>query len=99
VYQHRSQHALADQNRTVFVSRQERNKLSRKSKVEHYKYLLVGGGMTADAAVRGVRELDSNGPIGLICAEAAGPYDRPPLSKGLWKGKDLESIWRKKLSA
>ena len=63
--------------------------------MEHYKYLVVGGGMTADAAVRGVRDLDSNGPIGLICAEAAGPYDRPPLSKGLWKGKDLESIWRK----
>ena len=23
------------------------------------------------------------------------PSDRPPLSKGLWKGKPLESIWRK----
>jgi 3-phenylpropionate/trans-cinnamate dioxygenase ferredoxin reductase component len=91
----KTERALADQNGTAFVSRQERSKLSRKSKMEHYKYLVVGGGMTADAAVRGVRELDSNGPIGLICAEAAGPYDRPPLSKGLWKGKDLESIWRK----
>ncbi len=63
--------------------------------MEYYKYLIVGGGMTADAAVRGIRELDSDGSIGLICAEAAGPYDRPPLSKGLWKGKELESIWRK----
>jgi 3-phenylpropionate/trans-cinnamate dioxygenase ferredoxin reductase subunit len=61
----------------------------------HYRYLIVGGGMTADSAVRGIRELDSGGSIGVISAETVGPYDRPPLSKGLWKGKDLESIWRK----
>ena len=63
--------------------------------MEHYKYLIVGGGMTADSAVRGIRELDSSGSIALISAETVGPYDRPPLSKALWKGKDLESIWRK----
>jgi len=59
-----------------------------------YKYLIVGGGMTADSAVSGIRELDSNGSIGLISAESEIPYDRPPLTKGLWKGKPLESIWR-----
>jgi 3-phenylpropionate/trans-cinnamate dioxygenase ferredoxin reductase component len=63
--------------------------------MEHYKYLIVGGGMTADAAVRGIRELDSAGLIGVISTESIGPYDRPPLSKGLWKGEDPESIWRK----
>lgn len=63
--------------------------------MENYKYLIIGGGMTADAAVRGIRELDSAGSVGLICAETVEPYDRPPLSKGLWKGKDQESIWRK----
>jgi 3-phenylpropionate/trans-cinnamate dioxygenase ferredoxin reductase component len=63
--------------------------------MEHYKYLIVGGGMTADSAVRGIRELDGAGSIGLISAETVGPYDRPPLSKALWKGKDLDSIWRK----
>jgi NADPH-dependent 2,4-dienoyl-CoA reductase/sulfur reductase-like enzyme len=63
--------------------------------VEHYKYLIVGGGMTADAAVRGIRELDSDGLIGVMCGETSEPYDRPPLSKGLWKGKQLESIRRK----
>jgi len=61
----------------------------------HYRYLIVGGGMTADSAVRGIRELDSHGSIGVISAEAVGPYDRPPLSKDLWKGKELENIWRK----
>jgi len=63
--------------------------------MEHYKYLIVGGGMTADSAARGIRELDSAGSIGLITAETVGPYNRPPLSKALWKGKDLDSIWRR----
>ncbi len=60
----------------------------------YYKYLIIGGGMAADAAVRGIREVDANGAIGLISAEPDPPYDRPPLSKGLWQGKPLEKIWR-----
>jgi 3-phenylpropionate/trans-cinnamate dioxygenase ferredoxin reductase component len=60
----------------------------------HYPYLIIGGGMTADAAVRGIRELDGDRPIGLIGDEADPPYARPPLSKALWKGKPLESVWR-----
>lgn len=60
----------------------------------HYKYLLVGGGMTADAATRGIREVDPSGTIGLIGDEPHSPYNRPPLSKGLWKGKPVEQIWR-----
>src|SRR5437660_5617837 len=60
-----------------------------------YTYLIVGGGMTADAAVQAIREADPAGSVGLIGAESHPPYDRPPLSKGLWKGKPLDSIWRK----
>ena len=60
----------------------------------HYKYLIVGGGMTADAAVNGIREADPEGSIGLISAEQNAPYNRPPLSKGLWKGDKPDSIWR-----
>src|SRR5262245_18953187 len=59
-----------------------------------YTYLIVGGGMTADAAVNGIREVDRSGSIGLVSADGYSPYDRPPLSKKLWKGKPLESIWR-----
>src|SRR5574341_823782 len=59
-----------------------------------YRYLIVGGGMTADAAVEGIREGDPSGTIGLITEEADPPYNRPPLSKGLWKGKPLDKIWR-----
>ena len=60
----------------------------------HYRYLIVGAGMTGDAAVRGIREVDSSGPIGVIGAEPHPPYNRPPLSKGLWKDQSLEQIWR-----
>jgi NADPH-dependent 2,4-dienoyl-CoA reductase/sulfur reductase-like enzyme len=59
-----------------------------------YKYLIIGGGMTADAAVDGIRQVDSEGTIGLISAEVKPPYNRPPLTKGLWQGKPYEKIWR-----
>jgi NADPH-dependent 2,4-dienoyl-CoA reductase/sulfur reductase-like enzyme len=61
----------------------------------HFKYLIIGAGMTADAAVQGIRELDPKGSIALIGNEPDPPYNRPPLSKKLWKGKPLDSIWRK----
>ena len=61
----------------------------------HYTYLIIGGGMTAAAAVKGIRQVDPNGSIGLISAESDPPYDRPPLTKALWKGDPLASIWRK----
>jgi 3-phenylpropionate/trans-cinnamate dioxygenase ferredoxin reductase subunit len=60
-----------------------------------YKYLIIGAGMTADAAVRGIRELDHDGEIGLLGDDPNPPYNRPSLSKGLWKGKSLDSIWRR----
>jgi NADPH-dependent 2,4-dienoyl-CoA reductase/sulfur reductase-like enzyme len=58
-----------------------------------YKYLLVGGGMTADAAARGIRAVDPHGTIGLFSLEPDPPYKRPPLSKGLWLGKPIEKVW------
>jgi 3-phenylpropionate/trans-cinnamate dioxygenase ferredoxin reductase subunit len=45
----------------------------------NYKYLILGGGMTADAAVRGIREIDRLGSIGVLSSEACAPYNRPPL--------------------
>ena len=59
-----------------------------------YAYLIVGGGMTADAAAHAIREVDPKGSIGLIGAEPHPPYNRPPLSKALWKGEPEASIWR-----
>lgn len=59
-----------------------------------YTYLIVGGGMTGDGACKGIREHDKEGSIGLFAEEAHEPYARPPLTKGLWKGKEESSIWR-----
>src|SRR6266699_2920084 len=51
--------------------------------------------MTADAAARAIREADAQGTIGIISADAHPPYNRPPLSKGLWKGDDpAKTVWR-----
>jgi NADPH-dependent 2,4-dienoyl-CoA reductase/sulfur reductase-like enzyme len=62
--------------------------------VEHrYDYLIIGGGMSADAATKGIRAEDANARIGIVADEAQPPYERPPLSKALWKGdKSPESI-------
>jgi 3-phenylpropionate/trans-cinnamate dioxygenase ferredoxin reductase subunit len=59
-----------------------------------FEYLIVGGGITADAAVRGIRLTDSAGSIGIITDENHPPYNRPPLSKSLWKGEPVDGIWR-----
>jgi 3-phenylpropionate/trans-cinnamate dioxygenase ferredoxin reductase subunit len=59
-----------------------------------YKYLILGGGMTGDSAVKGIREIDKEGSIGLISNEKYPPYNRPPLTKDLWKGGELDKIWR-----
>lgn len=58
------------------------------------RYLIVGGGLTADAACKGIRDVDSEGHITLVAAEAYPPYARPPLSKALWTGTEEGSIWR-----
>jgi len=63
--------------------------------MQHYKYLIIGGGLAADAATRGIRELDTEGSIGILSMEPDPPYMRPNLSKGLWKGRPIEKIWRK----
>jgi 3-phenylpropionate/trans-cinnamate dioxygenase ferredoxin reductase subunit len=60
------------------------------------KYLIVGGGMAADAAVHGIRACDPTGEIIMLSDDDHPPYDRPPLSKKLWTGKPLESIFRKR---
>lgn len=63
--------------------------------MRHHKYLIIGGGMTGDAAVQGIREVDPTGSIGILSAENDPPYNRPPLTKAVWKGEPLDTIWRK----
>ncbi len=66
--------------------------------MKNYKYIIIGGGLAADAAVAGIRELDSLGSIAMFTEELYPPYNRPYLSKQLWTGKTLEQVWRKPYS-
>src|SRR4051794_1915517 len=59
----------------------------------NYKYLIIGGGMAAGAAIKGIREIDPEGATGIIGAELDPPYKRPPLTKKLWQGKPLKIVW------
>ena len=45
-----------------------------------YRYLVVGGGMTGDAACKGIRSIDPDGAIALVGEEPDPPYARPPLA-------------------
>jgi 3-phenylpropionate/trans-cinnamate dioxygenase ferredoxin reductase subunit len=59
-----------------------------------YDYVIVGGGLAGASAVTGIRERDPTGSILLTGEETHLPYDRPPLSKKLWLGKQkLEDIF------
>jgi NAD(P)H-nitrite reductase large subunit len=49
----------------------------------HSTYLIIGAGMAADAAVRGIRDIDETGTITIVGNEFDPPYKRPLLSKGL----------------
>jgi NADPH-dependent 2,4-dienoyl-CoA reductase/sulfur reductase-like enzyme len=50
--------------------------------------------MAADSAAQAIREIDSEGTIGIISKENSEPYARPPLSKDLWKGEEeLDDIY------
>jgi 3-phenylpropionate/trans-cinnamate dioxygenase ferredoxin reductase subunit len=63
--------------------------------MDSYRYLIVGGGMAADAVCKGIRSVDEAGTIGIVGQEPHAPYKRPPLTKGLWTGDAEEKIWRK----
>ena len=55
--------------------------------MEHvHDYLIVGAGMAADAAAKAIHAADAAASIGMVGDEVSPPYQRPPLSKALWKG-------------
>jgi NADPH-dependent 2,4-dienoyl-CoA reductase/sulfur reductase-like enzyme len=51
-----------------------------------HDYLIIGGGMAAGAAAKAIAEVERGANIGIVGDEASPPYQRPPLSKALWKG-------------
>lgn len=60
---------------------------------EQVRYVLVGGGVAVAHAAVGIREIDPDGSMTIVCKENWYPYDRPPLSKGfLTKDLDPEDV-------
>ncbi|GAA4745827.1 NAD(P)/FAD-dependent oxidoreductase [Amnibacterium soli] len=49
-----------------------------------YEYVIVGAGMVADAAAKGIRELDPDSAVLVLGDDPDEPYTRPALSKLLW---------------
>lgn len=54
-----------------------------------YDFVIIGGGMVADAAAKGIREQGSTGSIAILSEEATAPFPRPALSKKLWTDPDF----------
>lgn len=62
--------------------------------MDRRKFLIIGGGRAAEAAVQAIRETGETGSILVMSDEADPPYNRPSLSKGLWRGQTVDTIWR-----
>ncbi|MDY0890680.1 FAD/NAD(P)-binding oxidoreductase [Frigoribacterium sp. CFBP9030] len=53
-----------------------------------YDHVIVGGGMTADAAAKAIHETTPEATILIVSADVDAPYTRPALSKKLWIDPD-----------
>lgn len=59
--------------------------------MHEYRTILLGGGMVAGYAAKEFVEAGlKSGELGIVSADSALPYERPPLSKGLLSGKEKE---------
>ena len=61
--------------------------------MQDYQYLIIGGGIAANAALGGIRQENNSVKIGILSSENHLPYNRPPLSKKLWLGEPFETVW------
>lgn len=62
---------------------------------ESYDYVIVGAGVAATSAVKGIRSQDSSGTVAVLGSEPDKPVYRPDLSKDLWldEEKSLDDSW------
>lgn len=56
---------------------------------KQFDYLMIGGGMAAGYAVKGIREVDQTGTIAILSSDKDEPYERPALTKKLWTDDDF----------
>lgn len=62
--------------------------------MQSFDFLILGAGMAGEAAAQALRVARPDASIGMLGAEPHPPYDRPPLSKALWKDGKEDAIWR-----
>lgn len=62
---------------------------------ESYDYVIVGAGVAATSAVKGIRSQDPSGTVAVLGSEPDKPVYRPDLSKDLWLDaeKSLDDSW------
>ena len=59
--------------------------------VEQHRIVILGGGMVAGYAAKELAGAGlKSGELGIVSADSALPYERPPLSKSFLAGKDDE---------
>ena len=57
-------------------------------------YLIVGGGMTADAACKGIRDIDPDGKIVLVGDEPHPPYAGRRSRRRSGRATTRDTVWR-----
>ncbi len=63
--------------------------------MEHrFDHLIIGAGMAGAAGAVALRQAAPQASIALLGDETHPPYDRPPLSKSLWKDGQEADFWR-----
>jgi len=55
---------------------------------ESFDHVIVGGGMTADAAAKAIHDTTPDASVLIVSADVDAPYTRPALSKKLWTDPD-----------
>lgn len=59
-----------------------------------FDHLILGAGLAGSAAAVALRAAAPQASIAILGDEPHPPYDRPPLSKALWKDGQEADIWR-----
>lgn len=60
----------------------------REARMNHCRYLMIGGGLAAHNAAKAIRQADPKGTITIVGNESYRPYNRPPLTKGFMRGQE-----------
>lgn len=70
----------------------ETEKVVRIDSVPFVEYVLIGGGTATFGAIEAIREREPEADVLVISQEDWIPYQRPPLSKELWKSDKSDQL-------